>query len=86
MSESASSSDDVDQKFGRAADERSSSMASRVRKHSLRNITPRSYSSLLKSETEEEEEEEEQEAEKGTERPNVAAASKQGRQSFVSNL
>lgn len=51
-----------------------------VRKHSLRNITPRSYSSLLKSESEDEEDEEEGEdrTDKLTVKPNVAAANNQG--------
>ncbi|XP_068431284.1 histone-lysine N-methyltransferase 2B isoform X2 [Clinocottus analis] len=53
----------------------SSSMAPAVRKHSLRNITPRSYSSLLKSESEEEEEEEDK-AEKSPVKKTVAGASK----------
>ncbi|XP_073338890.1 histone-lysine N-methyltransferase 2B isoform X2 [Pagrus major] len=47
-----------------------------IRKQSLRNITPRSYSSLLKSESEEEEEEVELEkADKSAVRPSVAADS-----------
>lgn len=55
-------------------------MPSGVRKQSLRNITPRSYSSLLKSESEEEEEEEQwDKAEKSTVKPNVAADSNQGK-------
>lgn len=57
--------------------EGSPSMELGVRKQSLRNITPRSYSSLLKSESEEEEEQEVK-ADKSTVKPNVAAASKQG--------
>ncbi|XP_030596227.1 histone-lysine N-methyltransferase 2B isoform X2 [Archocentrus centrarchus] len=76
---SASSSDDTNWTSGRAAEE-TSSMVLGVRKQSLRNITPRSYSSLLKSETEDEEEEEEEEedkADKSTAKPNVAAASHQ---------
>lgn len=57
----------------------SSSMVPGVRKQSLRNITPRSYSSLLKSESEEEEGEgEEEKADKPTAKPNVVAASNQG--------
>ncbi|XP_070702123.1 histone-lysine N-methyltransferase 2B isoform X2 [Pempheris klunzingeri] len=74
-----SSSDDANWRFG-GADEGSSSMAPGVRKQSLRNVTPRSYSSLLKSESEEEEEEgEEQEvkADKSTAKSNVSAASNQ---------
>ncbi|XP_050923300.1 histone-lysine N-methyltransferase 2A isoform X2 [Lates calcarifer] len=56
----------------------SSSMVPGVRKQSLRNITPRSYSSLLKSESEEEEGEgEEEKADKPTAKPNVVAASNQ---------
>lgn len=43
-----------------------------IRKKSLRNITPRSYSSLLKSESEEDEEEQENKADK----PKVAPAVK----------
>lgn len=74
-----SSSDDANGGF-EAAGEGSSSMVPRVRKHSLRNITPRSYSSLLKSESEDEEEEEEQvKADKQTVKPTVAAASNQGK-------
>ena len=46
-----------------------------VRKQSLRNITPRSYSSLLKSESDDEGESEE---EKPTVKPNLAAVSNQG--------
>ncbi|XP_036948392.1 histone-lysine N-methyltransferase 2B isoform X2 [Acanthopagrus latus] len=49
-----------------------------IRKQSLRNITPRSYSSLLKSESEEEEEEEElklEKPDKSAVRPSVAADS-----------
>lgn len=51
-----------------------------IRKQSLRNITPRSYSSLLKSESEEEEEEELklEKADKSAVRPSVAADSKPG--------
>lgn len=57
----------------------SSSTATGVRKQSLRNITPRSYSSLLKSESEDEEGGEEQEkAEKSAFKSNVAAASNEG--------
>ncbi len=80
LSGSVSSSDDADQKHG-GEDEGSSSMALGVRKQSLRNITPRSYSSLLKSESEEEEEEEEQQekADKCTARSSVAAAGNQGK-------
>ncbi|KAM8884680.1 histone-lysine N-methyltransferase 2B isoform 2-T2 [Synchiropus picturatus] len=58
--------------------EMASSVTTGVRKESLRNIKPRSYSSLLKSESEdedeeEEEEEEEEEAEKPKVKPDVAA-------------
>lgn len=51
-----------------------------IRKQSLRNITPRSYSSLLKSESEEEEEEELklEKADKSAVRPSVAADSNPG--------
>ncbi|XP_070777460.1 histone-lysine N-methyltransferase 2B [Enoplosus armatus] len=73
LSGSVSSSDDTNWRFG-GAGEGSSSMAPGVRKQSLRNITPRSYSSLLKSESEEEEEEEQEEkANKSTVKPNVVA-------------
>ncbi|XP_026155382.1 histone-lysine N-methyltransferase 2A isoform X2 [Mastacembelus armatus] len=53
---SVSSSDDVNWSFG-GSGEGPLSLEPGVRKQSLRNITPRSYSSLLKSESEEEEEE-----------------------------
>lgn len=76
MSGSVSSSDDANWRSGDAG-KGSSSMALGVRKHSLRNIAPRSYSSLLKSESEEEEEEEEKTV-KSTVKPNVAATVKQG--------
>lgn len=73
-----SGSDDANWRFG-GADEGSSSMEPGVRKQSLRNITPRCYSSLLKSESEDEEgEEQEDNAKKSTVKPNVAAASNQG--------
>ncbi len=73
-----SSSDDANWRFG-GANEGSSSMELGVRKQSLRNITPRSYSSLLKSESEEEEgEEQEDNADKLTIKRNVAAASNHG--------
>lgn len=54
-----------------------------VRKHSLRNITPRSYSSLLKSESDDEDdsESEEEKPDKLTVKPNVAALRNQGNQS-----
>ncbi|XP_041665951.1 histone-lysine N-methyltransferase 2B isoform X2 [Cheilinus undulatus] len=56
----------------------SPSVAIGVQKHSLRNIKPRSYRSLLKSESEEEEEEEEQKkAEKITVKQDAGAASNQ---------
>lgn len=74
-----SSSDDANWRFG-GADEGLSSMSTGVRKQSLRNITPRSYSRLLKSESEEEDEEGGQDkADKTTVKPNVAAASNQGK-------
>ncbi|XP_034747519.1 histone-lysine N-methyltransferase 2B isoform X2 [Etheostoma cragini] len=76
FSASVSSSDDANWGF-EGAGEGSSSMAPGVRKQSLRNITPRSYSSLLKSESEEEEEEEEHKANKLPVKPTVAAASNQ---------
>lgn len=72
-----SSSDDANWGL-EGAGEGSSSMAPGVRKQSLRNITPRSYSSLLKSESEEEEGEEEHKANKSPVKPTVAAASSQG--------
>ncbi|CAK6949284.1 histone-lysine N-methyltransferase 2B isoform X2 [Scomber scombrus] len=52
-----------------------SSVTTGVRKHSLRNITPRSYSSLLKSDSEDEDESEseEEKPDKLTVKPNVAA-------------
>ncbi|KAM9824640.1 histone-lysine N-methyltransferase 2B-like [Neosynchiropus ocellatus] len=59
--------------------EMASSVTTGVRKESLRNIKPRSYSSLLKSESEDDdeeeeaEEEEEEEAEKPKVKPDVAA-------------
>lgn len=57
---------------------------SRARKQSLRNITPRSYSSLLKSESEEEEEEEQEDkADKSIVKPNLTLSSKQGKYFFV---
>ncbi|TDH03988.1 hypothetical protein EPR50_G00147890 [Perca flavescens] len=74
FSASVSSSDDANWGF-EGAGEGSSSMAPGVRKQSLRNITPRSYSSLLKSESEEEEEE--HKANKSPVKPTVAAASNQ---------
>ncbi|XP_005457315.1 histone-lysine N-methyltransferase 2B isoform X2 [Oreochromis niloticus] len=75
---SVTSSDDTNWTSGKPV-EGTSSMALGVRKHSLRNITPRSYSSLLKSESEDEEEEEEGEdrTDKSTVKPNVAAANNQ---------
>lgn len=74
-----SSSDDRNWTFT-GVGEGSPLMASGVRKQSLRNITPRSYSSLLISESEEEEEEEQQDkADKSTAKPNVAAVSNQGK-------
>ncbi|XP_014269359.3 histone-lysine N-methyltransferase 2B isoform X2 [Maylandia zebra] len=75
---SVTSSDDTNWTSGKPA-EGTSSMALGVRKHSLRNITPRSYSSLLKSESEDEEDEEEGEdrTDKSTVKPNVAAANNQ---------
>lgn len=73
---SVTSSDDTNWTSGKPA-EGTSSMALGVRKHSLRNITPRSYSSLLKSESEDEEEGEDR-TDKLTVKPNVAAANNQG--------
>ncbi|XP_029299572.1 histone-lysine N-methyltransferase 2B [Cottoperca gobio] len=81
FSASVTSSEDKNWSFegaGEGAGEGSSSMAPGVRKHSLRNITPRSYSSLLKSESEEEEgEEETYKADRSSVKPTVAAAIKQ---------
>ncbi|KAM6904011.1 histone-lysine N-methyltransferase 2B isoform 2-T2 [Lycodopsis pacificus] len=71
---SLSGSEDANWRF-EGADGGSPSMLPGVRKQSLRNITPRSYSSLLKSESEEEEEEDK--AHKSPAKPTVAAASKQ---------
>ncbi|KAI3358673.1 hypothetical protein L3Q82_015076 [Scortum barcoo] len=76
LSGSVSSGDDANWRVG-GAEEASSSMEPGVRKQSLRNITPRSYSSLLKSESEEEEGEEEDNADKSAVKPNVAAANNQ---------
>ncbi|XP_039977815.1 histone-lysine N-methyltransferase 2B [Xiphias gladius] len=76
LSGSMSSSDDVNWGFG-GAGEGSFSMELGVRKQSLRNITPRSYSSLLKSESEEEEGEEEEDKDDKSTKPNVATASNQ---------
>ncbi|KAM9340231.1 histone-lysine N-methyltransferase 2B [Symphorus nematophorus] len=77
FSGSVSSSDDAPWGF-EGAGETSSLMVPGVKKHSLRNITPRSYSSLLKSESEEEEGEEEQhKTDKSAVKPSVAAASNQ---------
>ncbi|XP_035849024.1 histone-lysine N-methyltransferase 2A isoform X1 [Sander lucioperca] len=76
FSASVSSSDDANWGL-EGAGKGSSSMAPGVRKQSLRNITPRSYSSLLKSESEEEEGEEEHKANKSPVKPTVAAASSQ---------
>ncbi|KAM9838222.1 histone-lysine N-methyltransferase 2B [Aulostomus maculatus] len=61
--------------------EGSSSVATGVRKHSLRNIKPRSYSSLLKSESEEEQEEERQDykTDKSSVKTDVATAGNQAR-------
>lgn len=73
-----SSSDDANWR-SEDAGEVSYSVELGVRKQSLRNIKPRSYSSLLKSESEEEEEEEGEKTAKSTVKPNLPAASKQGR-------
>lgn len=83
--DSVSSSDDGNWNFGGQIEDASSTVPG-VRKHSLRNITPRSYSSLLKSESEEEEEEKEQELQptKLSVKPNVTAAGNQGIYNFVS--
>ncbi|KAL6099648.1 kmt2b [Pungitius sinensis] len=72
---SVSSSDDANWKFA-CGSEGSSSIVLGVRKQSLRNITPRSYSSLLKSESEEEDGEEVNE-DKFPVKTTVAAACKQ---------
>lgn len=55
-----------------------SSVTSGERKHSLRNITPRSYSSLLKSDSEGEDS-----AEDSTVKPTAAAQSNQGIYGFM---
>ncbi|KAM3595775.1 uncharacterized protein V6R79_002613 [Siganus canaliculatus] len=75
---SVSSSDDANWGFEKA-DEGASPAEPSVRKQSLRNITPRSYSSLLKSESEEEEDEEAQQEkpDESSAKPNVAAGSSQ---------
>ncbi|TKS88319.1 Histone-lysine N-methyltransferase 2B [Collichthys lucidus] len=71
---SVSSSDDANWRL-RRADAGSSTMSTGVRKQSLRNITPRSYSGLLKSESEEEDEGGQDKADEPKLKPNVAAAS-----------
>ncbi|XP_068567241.1 histone-lysine N-methyltransferase 2B isoform X2 [Cebidichthys violaceus] len=84
---SVSGSDDANWRFEGAVGGLSS-MSPGVRKQSLRNITPRSYSSLLKSESEEEEEEEgeeEHKAHKSPVKPTIAAASKQDGGSLPDN-
>ncbi|MED6251287.1 hypothetical protein ATANTOWER_027286 [Ataeniobius toweri] len=68
------SSSDVNYGVGEAG-EGSSSMTFGIRKQSLRKIKPRSYSGLLKSESEEEEEKTEKEK---AGNPNAAASSRQG--------
>nr|XP_019957474.1 PREDICTED: histone-lysine N-methyltransferase 2A-like [Paralichthys olivaceus] len=74
MSGSMSSSDTGNWEFG-VEGEGPSSVTPGIRKQSLRNITPRSYSSLLKSESEEEEGiEEKGDEDKSTAKANVAAA------------
>ncbi|XP_035536779.1 histone-lysine N-methyltransferase 2B isoform X3 [Morone saxatilis] len=75
LSACVSSSEDSNWRFG-GAGEGSSSMALGVQKHFLRNITPRSYSSLLKSESEEEEEEEQEDkaVKQSTVKPSVSSA------------
>lgn len=50
-----------------------------IRKKSLRNITPRSYSSLLKSESEEDEEDRDNKADKSTFKTKAAPAVKQSK-------
>ena len=78
MSGSMSSSDTGNWELG-GEGEAPSAVTPGIRKQSLRNITPRSYSSLLKSESEEEEGiGEEADEDKSTVKANVAAASKQG--------
>ena len=71
LSVSVSSSDDTNWGFEDGG-EGSSSMTLGVRKQSLRNITPRSYSNLLKSESEDEGED--VKPVKSPVKPNVAAA------------
>lgn len=68
-----SGSEDSNWKCGDTA--KGLSASALVRKQSLRNIKPRSYSSLLKSESEGEEEEK---TARSAIKPNVAAVSKQG--------
>ncbi|MEQ2269564.1 hypothetical protein XENORESO_006313 [Xenotaenia resolanae] len=70
----SASSSDVNYGVGEAG-EGSSSMTFGIRKQSLRKIKPRSYSGLLKSESEEEEEKTENEK---AGNPNAAASSRQG--------
>lgn len=78
-----SSSEDGNWSY-RGEGEESASMVTAVRKQSLRNITPRSYSSLLKSESEDEEGgEEQQKADKSAFKPHVAAASNEGESNSV---
>ncbi|XP_034560328.1 histone-lysine N-methyltransferase 2B isoform X2 [Notolabrus celidotus] len=74
LSASVSSSEDANRTPG---GEGSSSTAPAIRKHFLRNIKPRSYSSLLKSESEEEEEDEKEKAIKSVVKPDPAAGSNQ---------
>ncbi|KAG7240990.1 hypothetical protein INR49_026168 [Caranx melampygus] len=77
FSGSASGGEDANWGAGDAGEGSSTTMPG-VRKQSLRNITPRSYSSLLNSESEGEEEkgdEEEDRTNKSADKPNVAATS-----------
>ncbi|KAE8281926.1 Histone-lysine N-methyltransferase 2B [Larimichthys crocea] len=84
FSGSVSSSDDANWRF-EGADEGSSTMSTGVRKQSLRNITPRSYSGLLKSESEEEDKGGQDKADEPRVKPNVAAASNQDGGSLPDN-
>lgn len=78
QAEAVSSSDEGNWSVG--GDGEASSLAlPGIRKKSLRNITPRSYSSLLKSESEEDEEDRENKAEKSTFKTKVAPAFKQSK-------
>lgn len=76
--EAVSSSDEGNWSGG-GDDEGSSLVLPGIRKKSLRNITPRSYSSLLKSESEEDEEDQENREDKSTFKTKVPPALKQSK-------